>query len=133
MGTPQALLDPGLGQVMGLSWGCSTDELHSVHPDAGLERDEPEVTTYSLAQIRVGEDLTAQCIFTFWFGGLVSVEFSLHNASPSEVDVAAGHLMSGFRAEARAVDAGLFRIQEGRTRLEIDRLDARIRLEEVPQ
>ncbi|MEC9070849.1 MAG: hypothetical protein VX938_00660 [Myxococcota bacterium] len=126
-------MEPRLGQVMGVSWGCSTEELLSVHPELTPERDEPDVTTYSLAQFRVGGDLPARCIFTFWFGELVSVEFTLTEASPEDVDTAAAPLMATFAELAQRTGVGLLRLQEGRTRLEVDRLDARIRLEEVPQ
>ena len=133
MATPEALLNPRLGQVMGVSWGCSTSELRSVHPDLTSERDEPDVSTYSLAQFVVGGDLPARCVFTFWFDELVSVEFNLTNAGPEDVDTAATAMLCRFQSSAQPTDVGLLRIQEGRTRLEVDRLDARIRLEEVPQ
>lgn len=132
MATSKALLDPTMGQVLGVSWGCTAADLRAVYPELTPERDEPDVRTYSLAQFPVGGDLRARCVFTFWLDELVSVEFSLPGATAADMDTAARPLLDPFPMAAQTTDVGLLRTQEGRTRIEIDRLDARIRLEEIP-
>lgn len=131
--TPQEeLLEPRSGRVLGVFWGCTADDLHEVHPDAEPERTDPDVRTLSLAQFPIGGDLPARCLFTFCLDELVSVDLYLAGATPTQVDVAATPLFSMFQEEPRSMDPGVLRYQEGRTRMDIDRLDARIRLEEVP-
>ena len=129
---PDRLVEPRMGQVLGVRWGCTADEIRAAHPDVVSERTDPDVQTLSLAQFAIDGDLSARCVFTFCFDELVSVDLTLAGAGPEEMNSAARPFLSCFAGDPRATDVGLSTCEEGCTRIEIDRLDTRIRLEEIP-
>lgn len=128
-----SIVEPRAGNVFGFAWGSHVSAFLRERPDARLERDAGDVTTYSLTAEVGGNGVEARASFRFHLdllsavdlepAGLVRDPLSLQ----ALVDAVAGDLDEPFEP----VDEGFEATVEGRTRIEVDRLDGRVHLEEA--
>lgn len=127
--SPSPIL-PDAQRLLAVGWGVSVEAFLVDHPGARLERATADVQVYSLTHAVGDTGVSARAAWTFSLDALVSVDLTC----PADADafaIAARALVRVGTADAEALDLGYEGLVVGETRLTIDHLDGRIRLEEA--
>ncbi len=115
--------------MLAVGWGVSVEAFLADHPDARLERQSADLSVYSLTQAVGDTGVTVSSRWTFSLDELVAADLTCPGGAPDFTVVASAIARLAPRPPD-PLEVGLQGLVVGRTRVTVDHLDGKIRLEE---